>query len=497
MVVSILCFCFLIVLVVSFFLTRNMYTEEMQYVDKKKYKLKDVMPMALFIMDRIFNNRLNANRRVRENILLIYGKRECKFRLRMHEAEKISIGLLGLVGVFFITMLISISYSEGLSLSNNTITRPSAGNGNVEYNLQAEIELQGEKQIKNIKVIVPEENPTKEMAKKKLEEAANLLPELILGNNENLFVVNKKLTFFPYYPETNIKIDWIVDTPSYINNNGELKYYNIQPKGNIALIRANLTYADENISKEIQLKVYPRTITKRQKLQLIEEALNEQLKRENLLKSYKDKIILPTNVKEYDANISWFLASKSNQAVKMFILGILIIIILVLLKDYEIKKKVEERNNQIRRTFPEFVIKITLLINAGMTLSRAWEKISIDYYKKYNKDEKQFLYEEMLVTLQEINNGVSEIHSYEDFGKRCKIPEMMRFTTVIIQNLRKGNDSLVTTLQTQANEAWEIRKNNAKKAGEKASSKLLLPMGIMFIIILLIVMMPAFMSLSL
>lgn len=49
-------------------------------------------------------------------------------------------------------------------------------------------------------------------------------------------------------------------------------------------------------------------------------------------------------------------------------------------------------------------------------------------------------------------------------------------------------------LQGQANEAWEVRKNVAKKEGEKASSKLLLPMGIMFMIIIIIVMLPAFMS---
>lgn len=498
MVVSIVCLIFIIIIAVTFLLTKNMYTEDMKYVDKKTYKLREVMPTALFIMDKIFNNRLHPNRKVRENILLIYGKRECKFRLKMHEAEKISLGLIGVVAVLFITMLISISNSEKLSLLSNTIIRPSAGSGNVEYNLQAEIEFQGEKEVKNLKVIIPEESPNKEIAIKKLEEVASLLPNIILGNNENLSVVNKKLAFFTYYEQSNIKIDWIVDTPAYINNNGELKYYNIEPKGNNAQITANLTYAGEKVSTVIQLKVYPRTITRKEKIQLIEEALKEQLQRENLLKNYGDKITLPTNVQGYEANISWFLTSQSSDTLKMFILGILVVILLVLLKDYDIKKKVEERNNQIRRNFPEFVIKITLLINAGMTLSRAWKKISIDYYNQTCYiSEKEFLYEEMLITLQEVNNGVSEIQAYEDFGKRCKIPEMMRFTTVIIQNLRKGNDRLVVTLQNQANEAWEIRKNNAKKAGEKASSKLLLPMGIMFIIILLLVMMPAFMSLNL
>ena len=149
-------------------------------------------------------------------------------------------------------------------------------------------------------------------------------------------------------------------------------------------------------------------------------------------------------------------------------------------------------------TFPECIIKLTLLLNAGMTLSRAWKRISKDYYDEVSKDttKKNYLYEEMLETLQELSNGVSEVKAYEHFGNRCKIPEMMRFTTVIIQNIKKGNDTLVAALQNQANEAWDVRKNEAKKSGEKASSKLLIPMGIMFVIIIMIVMMPAFMSMG-
>lgn len=495
MILGIICFLFIIMIGILFFLTKNMYEEEMKYINKKEYKLKDLIPTSLYLNDKLLKKRLRENSNVRDSILLIYGKKDYNFRFRMHEAEKISIGIITLIGVLFITMVLSIQ-GDSRKINNNTINKPPLGKGNATYDLQAEIEIEGEEQVKTIKVIIPEKNPNKEQAKKILQEAANTLPHLILGKNVNLKIVNKRLNLINMYPESNIKINWDVNS-SYVERNGELNYSNIKEGGNETNIIAKLTYAGESIEKAIQIKVYPKELSKEEQLELIEQLLIKQLSKDKLMDK-SDYVKLPTKLEGHDVKIKWFLESDDNITFKFLIVGLIIARILMILKDYEIKRKVQERSKQIRQCFPDFIIKLTLLLNAGMTLNRAWAKIGNDYYDYLNTQEgkKQFLYEEMLETLQNINNGISEIKAYEDFGKRCKIPEMMRFTSVIIQNIRKGNDTLVIALQAQASEAWDVRKNIAKKAGEKASSKLLIPMGIMLIIIILIVMMPAFMSLG-
>jgi len=153
--------------------------------------------------------------------------------------------------------------------------------------------------------------------------------------------------------------------------------------------------------------------------------------------------------------------------------------------DNEINERIKKRRMSIRLDFPEFINKLALLINAGMTISRAWEKIVID-----NKKD-GVLYEELSITLSDIRSGKPEQKAYEDFAKRCRSPEITRFVSVILQNLRKGNAEMVSILRVQANECWEIRKNTAKKLGEEASAKMLLPMMLMFLAILLIVGAPA------
>ncbi len=155
----------------------------------------------------------------------------------------------------------------------------------------------------------------------------------------------------------------------------------------------------------------------------------------------------------------------------------------------EIDKKVNKRRTEIRLGFPDFLNSLTLLVNAGLTVVRAWEKASFN-----NKDENNALYRELKLVISEINSGISECKAYENFAKRCRTPEITRSVSVILQNLRKGSSEIVPVLRVQANECWEMRKSVAKKLGEEASSKLLFPMMLIFISILLIVLTPAVLS---
>ena len=139
--------------------------------------------------------------------------------------------------------------------------------------------------------------------------------------------------------------------------------------------------------------------------------------------------------------------------------------------------------------FPELLSKLILLVNAGLSVSGAIRKIVKDSRKISP------LYIELAMTINEINSGKSEIQSYEDFAKRCRQPEVTMFTGTLIQNLRKGNDELIPILRLQANTCWENRKNIARKLGEEASTKLLLPMIIVFIAIIVMIMTPAVLQL--
>ncbi|WP_024833965.1 type II secretion system F family protein [Ruminiclostridium josui] len=169
---------------------------------------------------------------------------------------------------------------------------------------------------------------------------------------------------------------------------------------------------------------------------------------------------------------------------------ILLFGILIFLDDIRLSRQVKKRRLEIQLEFPNFINKLTLLLNAGLTISKAWEKISLDSKKDCT------FYKEVEKTVSQLKTGVSESEAFGEFAKRLKAPEISRVMSTIIQNTKKGGKDLVLTLKLQSNESWEIRKNAVRRLGEEASTKLLFPMMIMFFAIIIIVVTPSLISMQ-
>ena len=85
---------------------------------------------------------------------------------------------------------------------------------------------------------------------------------------------------------------------------------------------------------------------------------------------------------------------------------------------------------------------------------------------------------------------------YENYGTRCGISVYKKFGMMLSQNLRKGTKGLTELLGREAEDAFEERKNLAKKIGEEAGTKLMIPMFLMLIIVFAMVIVPAFFSIQ-
>ncbi len=150
----------------------------------------------------------------------------------------------------------------------------------------------------------------------------------------------------------------------------------------------------------------------------------------------------------------------------------------------ETAKKIDKRSQEMLSDFSNVVSKLALLTNAGMIMREAWEEVA------YNGE--TTIYKEMQRSVEEMQNGFSEADALYRFGNRCIIPEIKKFTSTIIQGIQKGNSELTAMLQEQSGEVWEAKKQNVKRQGEKAASKLLFPMLLMFVGILIMIIIPIF-----
>lgn len=147
-------------------------------------------------------------------------------------------------------------------------------------------------------------------------------------------------------------------------------------------------------------------------------------------------------------------------------------------------KKIESRSSQLIGDFSEVVSKLALLTNAGMILREAWELTA--------KVGEGVFYQEMRIAVMEMENGISEAEAIRRFGIRCMMPEIKKFSATLIQGIQKGNSELSSMLQNQSAEIWNLRKQNVRRQGEKAASKLMIPIFMMFIGIIIMVVIPIF-----
>lgn len=481
----------LIGVMILFIISKSKYNKELSEITKKEYSLKPFLPIGLFLIDIPLIGRLL--KRTNHNILQLYGKQEYSYRVRLYEAERYTIMAL----IFFASVLFVFILSiKNIGINNITeIQRPKFGEGEKSYRYYYDLEGMGDKSLEAVTIIVPENKPTEEEIDLALEKLLKELPAIILRDNKSLDFVDKPL-YLPQKINEGINIIWKSENEKLLLNSGDLRYNNIFKEGEEVILKAYINCYGREIEKKYKLNLYKKALNRQEKKLLIKSDIKNTLSKSELQKLEEDVIKLPLRLN--DSSLSWYDGEQRADYKLYLLLGLGLGMFFYFCKGYELKIKIKERQEKILRAFPGCINKFVLLMNAGMSFGRAWEKITQDYCMiKKRGGKKILLYEEMILTLEDIQKGVSEIKAYEAFGQRCKIPEILRFTAIIIQNIKKGSHLLIRAMEQQSKEAMTMREDLARKKGEKASTKLILPMGIMFLAILIIVITPALITLRL
>lgn len=184
----------------------------------------------------------------------------------------------------------------------------------------------------------------------------------------------------------------------------------------------------------------------------------------------------------YTIFLVFMLLSVLAGSIEALLLGVLFSVLCVMYLNLSLQDKLTARRQEILMDLPQVLSKLTLLVNSGMVLRDAWKKTAMTGERA--------LYVEMRNTSMEIENGIMEAEAYRNFADRCSIKEVRKFTSLILQNLQKGNEELALFLEDMSTEMWETKKNEVKQRGEKANSRLLLPVFLIFIGILMLVLVP-------
>ena len=148
------------------------------------------------------------------------------------------------------------------------------------------------------------------------------------------------------------------------------------------------------------------------------------------------------------------------------------------------RNAVNQRKEDCEAQLAEMVSTMAVLLNSGMVLRDAWEMVG--------KHGEGALYELMRKALDDMKSGMTERDALFHFGRTSNSPEIRKFTSAMLQSMEKGGAELSNFMQQQSSELWSMRRQHILQSGEKASTKLLLPIMLIFIGVIIIVMTAAF-----
>lgn len=366
------------------------------------------------------------------------------------------------------------------------LARNACGEGDVEIGLKAEIP--GVQQ-EIFDYLLEERRFTEEELEKSYAEAAALLPGAILNGNAGLENVRANLDLVSALDGYPFRIGWESSAYSLVNTDGTVHNEELAG-GEVVTLTAAFRYEDWLRELQIPVQINPVIYTPEEALR----ARIEVLLREREESSRTEEVMtLPEQVGTEPVVWSEIIEDSSGY---FLILVFLAAGVLYWGRGRELDQKLEMRKRELLLDYPEIVNKLALYMGAGMTIRNAFLKMGEDY-KKQREERKKYVYEEILMTCYELRGGRSETEAYAHFGKRCQVQAYMKLSALLSQNIRKGSNDLLRVLRQEADNAFAERKNLAKKLGEEAGTKLLLPMMMMLCVVMVIIMIPAYFSFTL
>ncbi len=476
----------LIFFVLLYSLNSNYEKEFLTDINEKEHPLKFLYPLALKIADRFMVSRFYDKEKSIEHLRELYVGESIDIVNRLYQCKKIALGLFVFLLFNLLSLFTSIKdYKTNVLMDGHYLIRPNYNEGSTIVKLEAYVKDK-EEFIKNeVELELMEKQYSDTEIKKLFEDTINSLDTYILGDNKSLEEVEHNLNFIQTVPNTSIRIIWSTSDSNVIDETGVIYNENLE-KDSLILINAKITYEGKSVEYSRYVKALPKVYTKEELLKL---KLNNLLK--NVLNSSQKEINVYLPDKVEGNSILWKERKESN-GMFILILGVVAAILITLSAEKDLMGKVEKRKRQMLLDYPEIISKFNLLVSAGMSITNVWNKIVLDY--EQNKKEKRYAYEEMIITAKELSLGESEIVAIERFGRRTKLQPYLRFSSLIGQNVKKGSQGLLQQLELEAVEAFYERKEIAKRLGEEAGTKLLIPMVIMLFLVLVIIMVPAFMS---
>lgn len=341
----------------------------------------------------------------------------------------------------------------------------------------------------DLTVTVPPRRLSPEEFHERMPEISEILLSGILGSNASLDQIRTDLELPEELPGYGIQVAWESERPELLSSMGLLNQEGLRgvdpSRGETFSLMAELSCGEEKELVTVPITVLPEEMTQGERLaERIDSLALEDMENETV-----------RLMEEFEGvPITYRRKGRFQNAVLLVLGGVLAACLWMKEKnDEQVQKK--RREESLTAAYPDLVSGFLVLTGAGYSIRQAWKKTVQDRKQSETLPFSE-VYQEMQVTLNQMETGTPEAFAYVWFGKRCGLRCYTRFSGILESSLRTGGSSLRSLLEPEMEEAFKIQADLARRKGEEASTKLLLPMFGMLGIVMVMVTAPAFFSLG-
>ncbi|MCD8125623.1 MAG: hypothetical protein LUE23_11470 [Lachnospiraceae bacterium] len=402
-------------------------------------------------------------------------------KLEEEDERRLRLGLLCLVGAGVLAVLAA---SQDGMLSSLILERPGYG----EEAEETSVSLEYEGKLWEIALEIPSLQYTEEEWEVYRQEAWEAVRQNALGENTGWDAVVTDLDFSEETGIPGITVEWSSDDPERISFDGTVTEPAESEDAQEVTLTAVLRCGDREWTGQQTATVIPAVLSREEgTLRELTAFLQEEVEAGN-----EALVELPVRFGE---TVLRYQAEDGAAPWMILALGVLAAAAFWLLPEQRRREAEKKRERELALSYPELVEYLTVLLGAGLTVRGAWERMTAEYRVSRERDgRRRVLYEEMLLTRNSFGQRVYEEAAYVAFGRRCGLKPYLHLGSLLETNLKKGNKGLLPMLREESEQAMEERLQLARTLGEEASTRLLFPMMLLFALVLIILIVPAFWS---
>lgn len=368
---------------------------------------------------------------------------------------------------------------------NGEIIRNEVGEGSSKE----VFEVTGGKEKESLEIEINDRKLSKKEKEKYIKAAEKEIDKTFPGENKDLEKIKKPVVVRSEYQNGKVSATWNFSREDLVTPKGVITNELLKHK---ELVDCVVVLACDDMEETYDFSftvMKPDINNKDDFVKLVQNSV----KSKDGSAPEKATVVLPDSV--YGKKINWKKPMEKRGEI-ICALGLMLIIIWPFKEKEDLRARKKKRNEDLERDYPEITRKLSLFVSCGMTVKKSFEIMARDYSESIGeaKTEGRAGYDSILKIIRLIQSGVPEIEAYEIMGRSDRI--FRKLSSILTQNLRRGTKDMQAKLEREAIDAETRERQRIRLAGEKISTRLLVPLMGMLGIVMVVLMVPAMWGIS-